>query len=132
MNFIDGRISKINTSGQLSLVSVSAKDLTLTAVIIDTPETVDYLVLDQPIRVLFKETEVILATPDIQGIGLLNQIPGVVRQIEMEPLLSRIRIATSVGNIKAVVTSEAVRILNLEVGLSVIALIKTNEIMLAQ
>ena len=132
MNFIDGRISKINTSGQLSLVSVSAKDLTLTAVIIDTPETVDYLVLDRPIRVLFKETEVILATQGIQGIGLLNQIAGVVRQIEMEPLLSRIRISTSVGHIKAVVTSEAVRKLNLEVGLSVTALIKTNEMMLAQ
>ena len=106
-------------------------DLLLSAIIIDTPETLDYLAIGNKVMVVFKETEVVLGLDTEQQISLQNRIPGSVAAIERGTLLSRVTLDTAVGSIVSVITSNAVAQLGLEVGSAAVALVKTNEIMLS-
>lgn len=133
MNRLPGHICKIETEGNLSLITVEIrKDLCLKTIIIETPETVSYLRLNNPIDVLFKETEVTIGSNISQAISLQNRIPGPIIKIDKGHLLSRIVLNTSAGDIIAIISTMAVDQMNLKVGDDVIAMIKLNEIMLSQ
>lgn len=132
MNTIVGVIEEIKTRGSLSLVTISAEEIQLTAIVIDTPETTTYLKIGGPIKAIFKETEVIIAKGDSLEISLQNRIAGTVTKIESGELLSKIVMQTDVGIITSIITTKAVEQLTLTEGSSVTALIKTNEIMLSE
>lgn len=133
MNRFRGHIGAIEVSGGLSLVTVAITDkLQLKAIVIETPETARYLKHGQPVEVLFKETEVVVAGPGEHRISLQNRIPGVITEIEKGQLLSRLRIDTEVGELRAVISSNAVSQLGLRPSASVIAMIKLNETMLSE
>ena len=131
MNSISGTISKITVAGQLSLVQVKVQQLLLSAIVIDTPKSATYLVQGTNIQLLFKETEVILATGDVSNISLQNKLAGTIQKIDTAPLLSKIEILTDVGTITSIITSNAVKQLELQEGSQVTAMVKTNEMMLA-
>ena len=133
MNRLPGHICKIETEGNLSLITiVIRKDLYLKTIIIETPETVSYLRINNPIDVLFKETEVTIGANKSHAISLQNRIPGPIIAIDKGRLLSRIVLNTSAGEIIAIISTNAVDQMNLKVGDDVIAMIKLNEIMLSQ
>ncbi len=130
MNQFKGKISNIETSGSLSLVKVEAGELFFTSVIIDTPDTLPQLRIGKPVEVVFKESEVIIAKAPFE-ISLQNRIPGTISNIEMGVLLSKVTLQTSLGSLTALITTNAVRQLNLKTEEDVLALVKTNEVMLA-
>lgn len=131
MNTLKGKITQLNSTENLSLVSVSVGAYLMSAIIIDTPETTDYLKKGAAIELVFKETEVIISTGNGKDISLRNQIPGHIEAIDSGPLLSKVMLKTDVGMVTAVITTNAVQSLDLSVGKEAIAMIKTNEIMLA-
>jgi molybdate transport system regulatory protein len=132
MNKLDGHISKVQTSGELSLVSVSLiGGLVLKAIVIDTPATAAYLCQGSEVKITFKETEVVLGTPENHKISLQNRITGTIIEIEKGQLLSRVRIQSAAGEICSVVSSNAVEQLQLKEKAKVCAMIKLNETMLA-
>lgn len=131
MNRIKGTISTITVDGKLSLVEVEAKELLFTTIVIDTPETASYLQVNREITLLFKETEVILATERNIPISLQNQLEGEIIALTKGKLLTKVQLRTVVGDISAIVTSRAVAQLALAIGVAAVALIKTNEIMLS-
>jgi len=131
MNILKGKIDSVNENGQLSLVKVSVGKLTFTAIVIDTPGSAPYLSSGNDVNVIFKETEVIISTGQRPQISLQNKIPGIVHSIESGELLSKLVLETEVGRIKSIITHRAVSQLELEVGSKVVAMIKTNEIMLS-
>ena len=131
MNIIAGIISNIETDQNLSLVTIQTQGFSLTAVVIDTPKTASYLNKEQPINVLFKETEVILAQDQSDIISLRNQIPGIITKIQSSQILSKVTLQTKVGAIISIITTKAVKALKLEVGSKATAMIKTNEVMLS-
>lgn len=130
MNKLQGNIAEIQVSGSLSLVKVKLGDLFLTSIIIDTPQTVSYLKTGEPIQVIFKETEVAIGLGVDHQISLQNRLIGTITTIKMNDLLTKIHVKTAVGEIRAIITTEASRELNLVIGMSVTAMIKTNEVML--
>lgn len=132
MNTLRAKITDIKTSGSFSLVSLDAHGLKLKSIVIDTPETADYLQPNQEVNVIFKELEASIATEADLPVSLQNQIPGTITDIQKSDLLARITIQTKVGSVTSVITSSSADKLSLAVGQEVYALIKTNELMLSK
>ncbi len=132
MNVLKGNIAEIRVNGELSIIRVDVKGNLLSCIVIDTPETADYLVVGGEVRVIFKETEVIIATGETQGISLRNKFRGKVSRIDSDILLSKLTIGTPVGDITSIITSNAVKELGIKEGTEVTAMIKTNELILSK
>ena len=132
MNVLKGNIAEVRVNGELSIVRVDVKDHLLSCIVIDTPETADYLMPGAEVKVIFKETEVIIATGETKGISLRNKFRGKVVRIDSDILLSKLAIDTPVGEITSIITSNAVQELGVKVGTEVTAMIKTNELILSK
>lgn len=130
MNSLKGNISSIKSHENLSIVKINVGDYYFTTVVIETAETADYLKIDSEIRVLFKETEVLICLKPCPKISLQNRIDCNVKEILKGKLLSQINMQSSIGIIKSIITTNAVEQLKLKENDQVIAMIKTNEIML--
>lgn len=132
MNVLKGNIAEVRVNGELSIVRVNVRNHLLSCIVIDTPETVDYLVQGEQVKVIFKETEVIIATGKTEGISLRNKFKGEVVRIDSDILLSKLAIETPVGTITSIITSNAVQDLGVKIGTEVTAMIKTNELILSK
>ena len=130
MNSLKGNISSIKSHENLSIVKIDIGEYSFTTVVIETAETADYLKIDSEIRVLFKETEVLICLKPCPKISLQNRIDCNVKEILKGKLLSQINMQSSIGVIKSIITTNAVEQLKLKENDQVIAMIKTNEIML--
>jgi molybdopterin-binding protein len=130
MNNLKGKITSIKSHENLSIVKIGIGEYSFTTVVIETAETVDYLKIDNEINVLFKETEVLICLKPCPKISLQNRIDCKIHEILKGKLLSQINMKSSIGEIKSIITSNAVDQLKLKVDDEVIAMIKTNEIML--
>lgn len=132
MNSLQGHIDQIETSGNISIVSVKiGEGLIMKSVIIDTEETAPYLAKGAAVKTLFKETEVILSLEESPAISLQNKVSGTIIALEKGTLLSRIEVKTLYGYLVSIISSNAVKTLKLDVGTKVTAMIKLNEIILA-
>ncbi len=132
MNILKGKIEEINVNGDLSIVKIIVGEIRFSTIVIDTPETASFLQLNNSVKVIFKETEVIIGVGDMSGISLRNKLIGKVISIESDKLLSKLIIDTEVGEITSIITSNAVNQLKIKIGLEVTAMIKTNELMLSK
>ncbi|PKB16348.1 molybdopterin-binding protein [Flavobacterium sp. 5] len=131
MNSLLGNITKITTEGSLSLVQLKVQNTILTSIVIDTPETSDYLKTGNNVKVLFKETEVILAK-NISGIiSLQNKMDCIVDSFEKGKLLSKIILNFGENKITSVITRNAFDQLGIQEKDEITAMIKTNEISLS-
>lgn len=133
MNNLKGHISAVQVSGTMSIVSVTiAKNLIWKVIVIETPETSPYLVINKKITLLFKETEVIIGTGDLPNVSIQNRINGTIKQLKKGTLLSNVLINTPYGDISAILATEAIEQLQLKEDLNVTAMVKLNEIMLSK
>ena len=132
MNIFHGHINRIHTHGNLSLVRMKSGTIELSVIIIETPESVPYLKMGNPIRALFKETEVIICTSENISISVGNKIPCLVKNIEEGNLLSRVELDFESNIFSALIPADSRKILDLKIGDKVIAMVKTNEIMLSE
>jgi len=130
MNILKGEISHIESYESLSLVKIKVGKFSFTTVVIETSNTVDYLKIGCEINVLFKETEVLICRKPCPKISLQNRMDCSIEEIVQGKLLSQLTLHTEAGNIKSIITSNAVKQLGLKQKDEVIAMIKTNEIML--
>ena len=132
MNVLKGTIREIEVNGDLSIVRVMVGNHLFSTIVIDTPETAGFLQEGNEVKVIFKETEVIIGVGDMSGISLRNKLLGKVLQIDSDKLLSKLRMETEVGEITSIITANAVRQLQIVKGMEVTAMIKTNEILLSE
>lgn len=131
MNVLTGQIASIQAEGHLSLVRVHVGEISVTAIVVDTPGEASFLEAGAQVRVIFKETEVIIGKGPDHQVSLRNQFPGRIGAIEQGQLLSRITVESAAGPVVSVITTNAVRQLGLRVGSEVTAMVKTNEMMLS-
>lgn len=131
MNLLEGKISEINTEGSLSLVKVMVQNCPITSIVIDTPESAAYLALDNNVKILFKETEVVLAKAFSGKISLQNKLDCRVHSFEKGKLLCKIVLNFQNTTIASVITRNAFDQLDIQENDLVQAMIKTNEISLA-
>ena len=132
MNTFKGEIASIKVSGSLSLVEINVAGIFFKSIIIENRETAAWLEEGNDINIIFKETEVIIGKGTEHNVSMQNKIPGTICEIEEGALLSKLTVDTTVGKLIAIITSGAVHQLELQVGETVTAMIKTNEIMLSQ
>ena len=131
MNSFPGKITGITTEQNLSLVKIEVQGVEFKSIVVEKPQSASYLKIGQPVNILFKETEVIIGDASTKYISLQNRILCQILKVNKGKLLSELLL--SFGNLwmRAVITSNAVTQLNLDEGVEVMALIKTNEIMLS-
>ncbi len=131
MNRLEARICDIQTSSGLSLVSLELGSCSLQAIIIENPETVEYLRVGNTVFALFNETEVILSSESHEKLSLRNQIPCTVKDVDRGEMLARICLDFEGRELRSVITSAAAAELALQPGMAEWAMINTNEIMLS-
>ncbi len=132
MNKFKGNIVEVEVAKSLSSVKTQVGDTTFSTILIDTPATASYLQEGQEAWVMFKETEVVMATGKDHSISLQNRVEGTISKLEKGELLSKVVVATSIGDLISIITTNAVNQLELKSGDAVIAMIKSNEIMLSE
>ncbi|REG90760.1 TOBE domain-containing protein [Flavobacterium aquicola] len=131
MNTLLGNITEITTEGSLSLVKIQVQQTVFTSIVIDTPETASYLKTGNTIKLLFKETEVILAKKITGIISLQNKIDCTVDSFEKGALLCKIVLNFETAKITSVITRNAFDQLEIQENDEITAMIKTNEISLS-
>ena len=131
MNSLLGNITEITTEGSLSLVKIKVQHTLFTAIVIDTPETAHYLKTGNSIKILFKETEVILAKKITGIISLQNKMECIIDSFEKGKLLCKIILRFGTYTIASVITRTAFDQLAIEENDEITAMIKTNEISLS-
>ncbi|WP_109851156.1 molybdopterin-binding protein [Aquimarina sp. AU58] len=132
MNVLQGEIMSIKTNGSLSLVTVHVGTINFNTIIIETPDTASYLKQGNHIKMIFKETEVIVGKGVEHSLSIQNKAIGEIINIKKGTLLSTLTIDSTVGHLTAIITSDAVDQLQLEIGEKITAMIKTTEIMLSE
>lgn len=132
MNQLTGKIISIDTQDSLSLVKVAVQDTILSTIVVNKPKEVSYLKVENEVRILFKETEVVIGLKELAGISLQNQLICQVESLDKGKLLSRLGLRHPAGKLVSIITSRAVEQLGIELGTEVKALIKTNEMMLSE
>jgi len=131
MNVLKGNISEIQSYEGISLVKVKSHDFIFSSIILDTPDSADYLKESQAVKIIFKETEVIISKDLNPQISVQNQIPCIVKSVKKGIILSQINLLADQQNIQSIITSKACEQLDIKESDSVIALIKTNEVSLS-
>jgi molybdate transport system regulatory protein len=132
MNRLHGCIIAIESNDYLSLVDVDIDGDTFTAILLETPASAPYLVVGNPVAVLFKETEVSLAKNLSGLLSLRNRLRGRVQHIRRGVILSEVALDYQGQSVTSIITTRAVDRLNLQVGDEVEALIKANEVSLME
>lgn len=131
MNKFIGHITKIISEGSISKVCVDlGQNILLQTVVIDTPETANYLKPNSVVEVMFKSTEVIISTSE-NNTSICNSISATVAEVRLGKLFSRIQLSSVLGDILCIGSAEQWKDLNLTEGSKVYALVNFHEILLA-
>jgi molybdopterin-binding protein len=132
MNILNGLITEIQSHEGISLVKVKAEEgIVFTSIVLDTSETADYLKEGNFVKIIFKETEVIISKDAHMTISVQNRIPCSVQSIKTGVLLSQVNLLFGEIVIKSIITSNACKQLELKENDNVIALVKTTEVSLS-
>ena len=132
MNSFPGHITDIKTYGNMSVVYVEVENqIQLISIIIDIPETAPYLTKGNKVNVLFKEMEVAISTQMELNISIENKISGIIYDMEVGELMSRLIVETNFGEVVAVISSNSANQLGLVKKMKVKIMVKMNEIILA-
>ncbi len=132
MNRLRGKIVNIESSESISLVEVKTDIGNICAVVVETPETAEYLKVNNDIYVLFKETEVSIGKELSGMISLRNRFECVVEEIQKGKVLTRLVLKCGDNLIKSVITTRSAERMEIKKGDSVTALVKTNEVSLME
>ena len=132
MNRLLGTITAIESNEHLSLVDVVAGQDTFTAMLMETPQNAPYLKVGNTVAVLFKETEVSLAKNLSGQISLRNRLSGTVRQIRRGDILCEVMLNYQEQTVTSIITTRAVKRLELQEGDEVGAMVKANEVSLME
>ena len=130
MNTLKGKITKLTPIDQFSKVSLAVGNQIFKAIVIKVNAINPNLVVGQMVNILFKETDVTLSLKTPEKISIDNQILVKVKEIKTGKLLSRVTVAFQNTNINAVVPAEFAT--EIQIGMSLIMLIRSNELMLME
>ncbi len=132
MNRLQGEISNIEADEHLIRVEIRVAGTTLYALILNLGPNAGYHpTMNKPCSILFKESEVSICVEGAQHISISNRLPCIVRDVEKEKILSRLKLQCYEEIIFATLSTSQLDRLDVEIGDTVTALVKENEVMLA-
>jgi molybdate transport system regulatory protein len=132
VNQLNGVVTQIQQSGSIVLADVDSEGHTFSALVIYSQKLPVWLYIGNTVSVIFKETEVSLAQGLFGVISMRNQLTCEVKNIKRGELLSVIEMLFGKRKITSVITTRSLDMLMLKTGSRVTALIKANEITLAE
>jgi len=130
MNKLQGKIMNIESSEHISIVDIAVEGDLFSTVIIETPETADYLRIGEEVFMLFKETEVSIGKALSGGLSLRNRLKSKIKTIEKGTVLTKITLDYKGKDIISVITTRSTNKLDLKVGDEVQGLVKANEVII--
>ena len=130
MNELTGIIKSITTEEHISLVVVEAAGIEWHTLVIDNPDTADYLQQGKGVKLVCKESAVSIAKKVTGLFSIRNRIPCLISEIKSGNVLSTVLLDCKVYKLASVITTNAVKELALQTGDEVEALIKTTDISL--
>jgi molybdate transport system regulatory protein len=131
MNILNGNISEIQSYEGISLVKVISNNTVFTSIVLDTVESASYLEINTAVKIIFKETEVIISKDLNPNISIQNQLLCQIQNIKKGVLLTEISLLFGERTIKSIITTNACEKLDLKENDTILALIKTNEVSLS-
>jgi molybdopterin-binding protein len=126
-----GAICDLQVSGLMSRVKVSVGPTMFSAVILETPETAPYLKIGEPVMVLFKETEVIVAKGVTGAISIRNRGTAKVVSLERSAITTKIVMTHPAGRMVSVISSEGADEIGIAPGDELEWFVKMNEVSIA-
>ena len=130
MNKLQGKIMNIESSEHISIVDIDVEGDLFSTVIIETPETTDYLRIGKEVFMLFKETEVSIGKALSGNLSLRNRLKSKIKTIEKGTVLTKITLDYKGKDIISVITTRSTNKLDLKVGDEVQGLVKANEVII--
>ncbi len=130
MNKLLGKITNIESSEHISIVDIDVEGDLFSTVIIETPETADYLRIGKEVFMLFKETEVSIGKALSGNLSLRNRLTSMIKTIEKGKVLTKIVLDYKGKDIVSVITTRSTNKLDLKVGDEVQGLVKANEVII--
>jgi molybdopterin-binding protein len=106
-------------------------DCHLSALVIDTVESANWLIPGKKVKVSFKEIEVMISPDPLLKISAQNRLPCQIKSMKVGVLLAQVELLFHEIMITSIITANACRLLNLQENDAVLAVIKTNEISIA-
>ena len=133
MNRLKGSIEEVKVSGSLSQVTIKiGENSHIHSIIIETPDSARYLIKGQLVDVIFKETEVVLAKGSVDNLSMINRLPGKISEVKAGSILSEVSLITDAGPVLAIISREALDSMALKPGDPITAMVKLNEVMIAE
>ena len=125
MNQIEARITKIEASNNITIVSfeVGKQQMKMMALEID-----ENLEVGSKVLLGAKSTNIALAKEKLESISISNQLEAIIETIEMGTLLCSVVFLFETVLWESVITRDSARRMNLEVGDKVVALLKSSEL----
>lgn len=120
----------IESSEYISIVDIEVEGDLFSSVIIETPETADYLRFGEEVFMLFKETEVSIGKALSGNLSLRNRLKSKIKTIEKGTVLTKITLDYKGKDIISVITTRSTNKLDLKVGDEVQGLVKANEVII--
>lgn len=130
MNKLSGIITQIQQSGAILLVDVDIDEQSFSALLIESATQPEWLRKGNAVELVFKETEVSLAKNRTGIISMRNRMMCSVLHINRGELLSTVELQFRQNRIASAITTRAIDALQIEVGDTIEALVKSNEISL--
>jgi molybdopterin-binding protein len=127
MNILQGNIIDIKTSGEISQVLVDVGGIVFSSILLDAATM--NLKIKNSVEILFKETEVLVATKQ-SCVSARNTFLGEVMGIKEGEILSEISFAFQNTIIKSIITTSSLQALDIKIGEEFLWLVKANEITL--
>jgi len=136
MNRLQGKIAEIVTEDAISLVRVKVGEKIFSSIVIDTEASAPWLKKDHPVRLLFKETEVIISRAIPLEISVQNRFECIIKMIRTGRILCELTLGWQDGtgketDLHSIITRNACEQLRLQADDKIIALVKTNEVSLS-
>ncbi|MFI8104571.1 molybdopterin-binding protein [Streptomyces sp. NPDC086023] len=131
-NQLAGTVTSVTSGDAMATVAVrpaGGQDITA-AITADAVKDLG-LAAGTPVIALVKATEVALATAEVPGISIRNQLPGTVTGLSTGAAMASVKLTVAGGDLTAAITRDAVEALGLAAGSSVVALVKSTEVSLS-
>ncbi|WP_457622434.1 hypothetical protein [Persephonella sp.] len=129
MNSVKGVISKIESDSFLSIITVKTDIGDFSVVLLETPETADYMRVGKNVNLLFKETEVeIFKNCSFLKESFLNMFDAQVESVENGKILSKILLRSGNNIFYSVIPKKSVDLLDLKQNDDINFLVRPNEI----
>lgn len=127
MNILQGKISDIKTCDEIAQVSVDVGGIVFSSILIDADSM--NLKIHDNVDILFKETEVLVATK-LSCVSARNAFFGDVVEIKQGAILSEISFSFQETIIKSIITTGSLQALDIKEGDEFLWFVKANEVTL--